>query len=84
MLDDHVDLLEHIDALHDRRLRSASPRERHAATRVLAEALHRIVDGYDVEIEPPNGRSWSPSGRTSGWAGCWAGPRSAGAAPRAA
>ena len=54
MLDHDVDLLEHIDALHERRLRSASPRERRAATRVLAEALHRIVDGYDVEIEPPH------------------------------
>ena len=55
MLDEHVDLLERIDALHERRLRSPSPRERQAATRILAEALHRVVDGYDVEAEPSRG-----------------------------
>lgn len=68
MLDDDVDLLEHIDALHERRLRSASPRERRAATRVLAEALHRIVDGYDVEIEPPH-RPVMAARRADEWLG---------------
>jgi hypothetical protein len=55
LVDDHAGLLEHIDTLHERRLRSPSPRERQASTRVLAEALHRIVEGYDVEIAPPRG-----------------------------
>jgi len=68
MLDDDVDLLEHIDALHERRLRSASPRERRAATRILAEALHRIVDGYDVEIEPPH-RPVMAARRADEWLG---------------
>lgn len=54
MVEGDVELLEHIDALHERRLRSPSPRERQAATRMLAEALHRIVMGYDVQIEPPH------------------------------
>jgi hypothetical protein len=52
---EHVDLLERIDAVHERRLRSPSVRERQASTRVLAEALRRIVDGYDVELVPPRG-----------------------------
>ena len=68
MLDDDVDLLEHIDALHERRLRSVSPRERGAATRVLAEALHRIVDGYDVELEPPH-RPVVAAQRADAWLG---------------
>lgn len=55
LVDDHADLLERIDTLHERRLRSPSPRERQASTRVLAEALHRIVEGYDVEIALPSG-----------------------------
>ncbi|HET6664774.1 MAG TPA: hypothetical protein VFG94_10970, partial [Acidimicrobiales bacterium] len=49
-----VETLERIDELHDRRMRSASPRERQHATTVLAEALHRIVDGYQVGDPPPN------------------------------
>jgi hypothetical protein len=68
MLDGDVDLLEHIDALHERRLRSASPRERRAATRVLAEALHRIVDGYEVAIEPPH-RPVMAARRADEWLG---------------
>ncbi|HKY68927.1 MAG TPA: hypothetical protein VJM49_21235, partial [Acidimicrobiales bacterium] len=55
MLDEHVELLDRIDALHERRLRSHSARERQASTRVLAEALHRIVDGYGVEVAEPPG-----------------------------
>jgi hypothetical protein len=53
-LDEHVAFLEQIDALHDRRLRSPSPRERQAATRALAEAMYRIVDGYWVDDGPPH------------------------------
>jgi hypothetical protein len=49
-----VDTLQRIDELHDRRMRSASPRERQHATTVLAEALHRIVDGYQVGDPPPS------------------------------
>jgi len=49
-----VDTLQRIDELHDRRMRSASPRERQHATTVLAEALHRIVDGYQVRDPPPS------------------------------
>jgi hypothetical protein len=49
-----VDTLQRIDDLHDRRMRSASPRERQHATTVLAEALHRIVDGYKVGDPPPS------------------------------
>jgi hypothetical protein len=49
-----VDTLERIDELHGRRTRSASPRERQHATTVLAEALHRIVDGYQVGDPPPS------------------------------
>jgi hypothetical protein len=49
-----VDTLQRIDELHDRRMRSASPRERQHATTVLAEALHRIVDGYQVGDAPPS------------------------------
>jgi hypothetical protein len=52
-LDIDADTLERIDELHDRR-RSASPRERQRATTVLAEALHRIVDGYAVGRPPDN------------------------------
>lgn len=55
VVDEHVDLLERIDALHERRLRSPSARERHASTRVLAEALHRIVEGYEVEVPRARG-----------------------------
>jgi hypothetical protein len=49
-----VDTLHRIDELHARRMRSASPRERQHATTVLAEALHRIVDGYQVGDPPPS------------------------------
>ena len=49
-----VDTLQRIDELHARRMRSASPRERQHATTVLAEALHRIVDGYQVGDPPPS------------------------------
>jgi hypothetical protein len=49
-----VDTLQRIDELHDRRMRSASPRERQHATTVLAETLHRIVDGYQVGDPPPS------------------------------
>jgi hypothetical protein len=49
-----VDTLQRIDELHERRMRSASPRERQHATTVLAEALHRIVDGYQVGDPPPS------------------------------
>jgi hypothetical protein len=49
-----VDTLQRIDDLHARRMRSASPRERQHATTVLAEALHRIVDGYQVGDPPPS------------------------------
>jgi hypothetical protein len=49
-----VDTLQRIDDLHDRRMRSASLRERQHATTVLAEALHRIVDGYKVGDPPPS------------------------------
>jgi hypothetical protein len=49
-----VDTLQRIDELHSRRMRSASPRERQHATTVLAEALHRIVDGYQVGDPPPS------------------------------
>ncbi len=54
LLDENVDFLEHIDGLHERRLGSPSPRERQAATRALAEALYRIVDGYWVDDGPPH------------------------------
>ncbi|HKX71959.1 MAG TPA: hypothetical protein VJM75_12050 [Acidimicrobiales bacterium] len=53
-IDGDIETLERIDELHDRR-RSASPRERQQATTVLAEALHRIVDGYKVG-QPPASR----------------------------
>jgi hypothetical protein len=53
-LDVDVDTLQRIDELHARRMRSASPRERQHATTVLAEALHRIVDGYQVGDPPPS------------------------------
>ena len=53
-LDENVAFFEHIDALHDRRTHSPSPRERQVATRALAEALHRIVSGYRVDDEPPH------------------------------
>jgi hypothetical protein len=49
-----IDTLHRLDELHDRRMRSASPRERQHATTVLAEALHRIVDGYQVGDPPPS------------------------------
>jgi hypothetical protein len=49
-----VDTLQRIDELHARRMRSTSPRERQHATTVLAEALHRIVDGYQVGDPPPS------------------------------
>jgi hypothetical protein len=49
-----VDTLQRIDELHARRMRSASPRDRQHATTVLAEALHRIVDGYQVGDPPPS------------------------------
>jgi hypothetical protein len=54
LLDENVEFLEHIDGLHERRLASPSPRERQAATRALAEALYRIVDGYWVDDGPPH------------------------------
>lgn len=53
-IDVDVETLERIDRLHDRRRRSASPRERQHATTVLAEALHRIVGGYQVGDPPPS------------------------------
>ncbi|MBN2622014.1 MAG: hypothetical protein JXA83_01540, partial [Acidimicrobiales bacterium] len=53
-LDENVAFFEHIDALHDRRLHSPSPRERQVATRALAEALHRIVAGYQVDTDQPH------------------------------
>jgi hypothetical protein len=53
-LEADVDTLQRIDELHARRMRSASPRERQHATTVLAEALHRIVDGYQVGDPPPS------------------------------
>ena len=53
-LDENVTFYEHIDALHERRLHSPSPRERQVATRALAEALHRIVAGYQVADDPPH------------------------------
>jgi hypothetical protein len=53
-IDVDVETLERVDELHDRRMRSASPRERQHATTVLAEALHRIVDGYQVGDPPPS------------------------------
>lgn len=53
-LDEDVAFIEHIDELHDQRLRSLSARERQAATRTLAQALYRIVDGYWVDDGPPH------------------------------
>src|SRR5262245_9481604 len=53
-LEADVETLQRIDGLHARRMRSASPRERQHATTVLAEALHRIVDGYQVGDPPPS------------------------------
>jgi hypothetical protein len=53
-LEADVDTLQRIDELHARRMRSASPRERQHATTVLAEALHRIVDGYQVGDPRPS------------------------------
>jgi hypothetical protein len=53
-IDGDVAFLEHIDGLHEQRLRSPSARERQAATRTLAEALYRIVDGYWVDDGPPH------------------------------
>ncbi|HEX6421701.1 MAG TPA: hypothetical protein VFZ77_24575 [Acidimicrobiales bacterium] len=54
LLDENVAFLEQIEALHDLRAHSGSPRERQVATRVLAEALHRIVAGYSVDDDPPH------------------------------
>lgn len=53
-LDENLAFFEHIDALHERRLHSPSPRERQVATRALAEALHRVVAGYQVDAHPPH------------------------------
>jgi hypothetical protein len=53
-LDENIAFFEHIDALHERRLHSPSPRERQVATRALAEALHRVVAGYQVDARPPH------------------------------
>lgn len=53
-LDENIAFFEHIDALHERRLHSPSPRERQVATRALAEALHRVVAGYQVDADPPH------------------------------
>lgn len=53
-LDENIAFFEHIDALHERRLHSPSPRERQVATRALAEALHRVVAGYQVDAHPPH------------------------------
>lgn len=53
-IDDDVETLERIDELHRRRRGSASPRERQRATTVLAEVLHRIVDGYGFADPPPS------------------------------
>ena len=83
LLDEHVDLVERIDALHDRRLRSGSPRERQAATRVLAEALHRIIEGYDVEIERPKG-AVATAGSADEWVGRHLGRLAGTRRPRAA
>jgi hypothetical protein len=86
-LDENVAFFEHIDALHERRLHSPSPRERQVATRALAEALHRIVVGYQVTVEPAHrpvmaarradewlGRTWdrlAPGGPRREAARCW-------------
>jgi hypothetical protein len=53
-VDEDVAFLEYIDALHEQRLRSPSARDRQAATRTIAEALYRIVDGYWVDDGPPH------------------------------
>jgi hypothetical protein len=63
-----VAFFEHIDALHDRRLHSASPRERQVATRALAEALARIVRGYQVDSVPPH-RTVLAARRADEWLG---------------
>ena len=68
LLDDNVAFFEHIDALHDRRAQSRSPRERQVATRVLAEALHRIVSGYRVDDDPPH-RPVMAARRVDEWLG---------------
>lgn len=68
LLDDNVAFFEHIDTLHDRRAQSRSPRERQVATRVLAEALHRIVSGYRVDDDPPH-RPVMAARRADEWLG---------------
>lgn len=83
-LDENVALFEQIDALHERRLHSPSPRERQIATRALAEALYRIVDGYTVGDVPPH-RPVQAGRRVDAWIGRMAerlaavGPRREGA-----
>jgi hypothetical protein len=67
-LDENVAFFEHIDALHERRLHSPSPRERQVATRALAEALHRVVAGYRVDDEPPH-RPVMAARRADEWLG---------------
>ena len=79
-LDENVAFYEHIDALHERRLHSPSPRERQVATRALAEALHRIVVGYQVSVEPAH-RPVMAARRADEWLGrTW--ERVAAAGPR--
>lgn len=53
-LDENAALFERIDDLHDRRTQSTSPRERQVASRALAEALHRVVAGYQVDLQAPH------------------------------
>jgi hypothetical protein len=67
-LDENVAFFEHIDALHERRLHSPSPRERQVATRALAEALHRVVVGYQVAVEPAH-RPVMAARRADEWLG---------------